>query len=588
MSRRRRTRSLALASILAAASVTAQAAAASDPMLDGDPIDPQTGEAAVILPGAPWIRPGPDGQFGTADDEISATVLGDVDLVVRAGSVGPDGMPQPSPLRGAVPRGVAEPFGRGTPIDFVVVPSDGSGSGAGGAVVPSYWDGLPLLVAAFGDLDGDGFVGITHLDGDPEDTVQETAELTPLGLQYAVAAGDRAVGQIHVFAGGPRTAPLRIALTATAYAGPFDEHHLEGLVPKGPAVSTRLPFLPEFDPKQSLRLGVFGLLPAEPDGRVAFELEVAGLPNPADSRWGEAYTLRLDGSDPSIGVAEVESGEFASFGVALPPQTLGDLGKRRLRPGIVMGHPGVAVETPRRVLVADDGEASARELTIVPLDTLGNVTEPIEPTWVRVRTDGYVRITHPDTDGDPSREEVLVTDASGAKLVLDDFDGAFDDYDLDRLHLRGGGRNARIQLSLADPDVDDDGTVDGEDGAVLVACEGIGASDPGFDARLDLDGSGVIDAEDIRIVDAHHGLSAIPDGSASSAKKAKKKERKWKQPKLKKPKHVRALKELEKRDEERRKQKDRERKEKDERRKKERGKGAPDAKQLRKDYCPSS
>ena len=68
----------------------------------------------------------------------------------------------------------------------------------------------------------------------------------------------------------------------------------------------------------------------------------------------------------------------------------------------------------------------------------------------------------------------------------------------------------------------------------------------------------------------------------------KKKERKWKQPKLKKPQHVRALKELKKRDEEKRKRKDRERKEKDERRKKERGKGAPDAKQLRKDYCPSS
>ena len=95
-----------------------------DPMLDGDPNDPATGLAAEIMPSTPWIQAGPDGVYGTADDDIDWTEFGDIDIVIRAGEVDwSQGIPKPTPRATdrPMPAGVAEPFGHGIPIPFTAL-----------------------------------------------------------------------------------------------------------------------------------------------------------------------------------------------------------------------------------------------------------------------------------------------------------------------------------------------------------------------------------------------------------------------------------------------------------------------------------
>jgi hypothetical protein len=44
-------------------------------------------------------------------------------------------------------------------------------------------EGKPVLVIAFADLDDDGFVGVTELDGDPLDWVIKESELEPVRVE---------------------------------------------------------------------------------------------------------------------------------------------------------------------------------------------------------------------------------------------------------------------------------------------------------------------------------------------------------------------------------------------------------------------
>jgi hypothetical protein len=125
----------------------------ADPVLHGDPLDPDTGRVAEMPPGAPWIRIGPDGVLGTSDDIVVPAVRGDVDIVVRSGSPSlAGGIPAPAPLRGHVEAARVEPFGQGERIAFMVLPSDGLGPLPWGRLaVPSYFEKLPFLAVAFAD-----------------------------------------------------------------------------------------------------------------------------------------------------------------------------------------------------------------------------------------------------------------------------------------------------------------------------------------------------------------------------------------------------------------------------------------------------
>ena len=52
----------------------------------GDPVD-ASGRPFPMMPGLPLLLPGDDGEFGTADDVHDPSYSGDVDLVVRVGTL---------------------------------------------------------------------------------------------------------------------------------------------------------------------------------------------------------------------------------------------------------------------------------------------------------------------------------------------------------------------------------------------------------------------------------------------------------------------------------------------------------------------
>jgi hypothetical protein len=451
--------------------------APDDAMLAGDPVSRTSGRVREIVPGAPWIVPGPDGVFGTPDDMVRRDLTGDVDIVVRAGDFPWAGAIPPAAASGATRPGaaaVAEPFGVGPPIRFSVIPSDGLGPDpAGSAVSPPYFRGLPVLVLAFADLDGDGYVGITHLDGFTNDAAIERAELKPVGRRFAIGDGNRAEGELFLGIGAPQG--LRVALAAAALAGPYENPEVacvschgwagpardafagpfdvEGanLVPDGPAVMTHLPFLPVTNYEEIRRKSPRKTVPATPAGRVGVEVRVALEPDPGDARIGEAFTLRLDGSDPSIDVAVVRSGPLSRFGAAVVAHSwvYRESLRGTLRCGLDRaGYPS-PVEVLRWLEVPDDGPGSKVHVQIVPLDRLGNVAQVPAPTPVSLRTRGTVRIHSPDTDGDPQRETIVVDHASGTRVVLDDGkSGVWDDPGMDSLAIEGAGALSRIDLYL--------------------------------------------------------------------------------------------------------------------------------------------
>ncbi len=410
--------------------------ASGDP-LAGDPIDPEENdESAVIIPGAPWILPGPDEEFGTADDVFVPGVRGDIDLVVRVRPADfTQGFPPPSPLwRGLTPT-VAMPFGRGAALPFAVVPSDGDPSlPAGRPIVPEYFRGLPVLVLAFADLDGDGFIGRTHLDGETEDLALETLELYPVGRRYAVPRGNVAEGRLSVSVGSP--AGVRVALGAAALFGPFENPNLPcsgchswpspaadrlliplidgaDVAPEGSFVMTHLPFLPDTD--VDYRDTDRDLVPAHPDSRVAVLVEIALLPDPANPSVGEAFTLPLDGSSPSIDVAIAYSGIARRTGLALAVDPVGwrPTAGRIVRPTVDAAGQHAVVEIVQRMELT-----APTEFLAVPLDDLGNVAHWMTSGPVTLLASGGVTIVEPDTDGDPSRETLLVTSPAGTPVRL--------------------------------------------------------------------------------------------------------------------------------------------------------------------------
>jgi len=484
-----------------------------DPLLHGDRINSATGRVVENVPRTPIVWPGADGTLGTRDDVIAPLPTGDNDLVLRSGITGFTGpIPAPSARDAGGPLAVAEPFGGGTPVPFVVSAVDGhQGVEFGVPVVSPSLEGAPVLALAFADLDGDGFVGITHLDGNPFDAEIERAELEPVGRRIALVQGGRASGSLFVSAGGPGAAPLRVVLGAAAYAGSFDPGFFNGAVPDGPAVMTRLPFVPRTNPIQAIDAGGGALLPAHPDSRAAVELGSAVDPDPSDPRFGEYFTLRTDGSDETIDAAWVSSGAFVRFGLGMRPnpETYHHLVSRPLRPGFDYYGWVVPYEILQHFSLADDGAASVQILRVLPLDRLGNVAERTEPALVTLRTGGAVRIVWPDLDGDPTVEILEVADTRGVDVIIDDSGGSFDDPPTDRLVVEGAGGLFYLDVSLPDPDVDESTLVDAADIAIVAALRGVRFGDADFDGRYDLNGDGVIHDADVAAVAAHQG-TVIP------------------------------------------------------------------------------
>ena len=401
----------------------ALARASTFPVFDHDPVDSSSGRAYPILPGMPLILPQPDGKYDPPI--VDSSTMGDVDLVVRAGTMmaGPS-IPSPSasPLTAVAGSPV---MASGSGIPFTVVVSDGSSATPpGNPLLGPEMDGLPVLVVAFADLDGDGVVGPTNADGAGDDAreLQESDYL--VGRQVAIFHNGVAQGTLYVWKGAPASAGgLRVVLTALAYVGPFSPNFFFGAVPDGPPITTRLPFFPRYDPDKVVEANGRGGR-AEPENRLGIELEPAFEPPVDDPQLGTPFALPTDGSSPTIDRVLVYGGPLSRMRFVRPSSAAGFPVGAEVP--LHRGAGGALYEDLSSVDVPDNGPGATVPVRLVPVDALDNVTDPPSGTQATVIAGPGLVISSPDTDGDPSRETVPVSGADGVDVTLDDAGGMGD------------------------------------------------------------------------------------------------------------------------------------------------------------------
>jgi hypothetical protein len=394
MTRLRRAARLLVALTICTLPATAGALSA---VFDGDPVDPSSGLPYEILPGKPLVEPGPDGQLGTADDVVNPAVIGDIDLVVRSGSVPATAIIPPSALAGgraALPQGVAgPPNAGGTAIPFTVLLSDGAISAsapAGHWLAAPDMDGIPVVVAAFADLDGDGVIGpTTHDLAGRADLGLELRELLPVGRTAALFSGGVARGSIAVQRALPQSqGGLTVALVAMALTGPFDVAFFGGAIPSGPAIATALPFLPQRDLSRLIRDRV---VPAGPGTTLQQLIEFAAVPAP------DAYALPLDGGSPTIDGAIVVSQPAVRV-------VFRDGGAQR------------GADAPlERTRLGMSLPASLAHWRLVPVDRFDNPADPPRGFAVMLRSDAPLRLLAP-RDARLGRP-LLVRDVNGVRVL---------------------------------------------------------------------------------------------------------------------------------------------------------------------------
>lgn len=491
------------------------------PILDGDPVDGATGRAYEILPGLPLILPQPDGKF--EPPVIDATIFGDVDLVVRAGSpmVGP-AVPPPSasPMVGVA--GSAQ-VAWGTEIPFTVIASDGAASpAAGNPLLGVEMDGIPVVVMAYADLDGDGFVGPTN--DDPQGSADNVRELQEsdflVGRQVAIFQGGVAQGTIAVWKGAPASAGgLPVALTAVAYVGPFDLGFLAGNVPDGPGVSTLLPYFPRLDPTRVVE-GEGRGGPAGPGVRLGFEFEPA-FDTLQALALGLPLALPTDGSGVTTDRAVVDAGPYSRPAFVRPSSAVNF--PRNVRVPLHPGAAGVIYEPLPSVDVVDDGPGAPTKVRVVPVDVFDNVTDPQGGAMVTVVAGPGVLVSSPDGDADPTRETINLAAAAGMELSLDDDGGVGDSGTASRVWLTrdgfpvasldvnftpggGGGGPQGIEIR--------DARIDGDPAALVAGCRSpeemsVDVFDPQQDAAS-VTGSVLLNGEAIGKVNLKDRFAAPP------------------------------------------------------------------------------
>ncbi len=385
-------RTLRVAALVVTLCAAPRLGRAASVVFAGDPVDPSNGVPYEILPGFPLVLSGPDGVVGTPDDVINTATIGDIDMVVRSGSVAAaDVIPPPTAAspRSAWPVGVAGSSGSGgVEIPFTVFLSDGAtslGAPFGHLLTASDMDGIPAIVAVFADFDGDGFIGPTNADASgSSDSSREVGELEPVGRAVAVFNGGVARGSVAIRSGGPASrGGLKVALTALALTGPFDASFFGGNIPSGPAISTALPFYPERDLSKLIRDRP---VPALPNSTLQQVIRFASLPHADAVR---PLALRLDGSSPTIDVA------------------------------IVNAQPAVRVafreylEAGRLALLGTSGPASYVRCHLIPVDRWGNWADPPPGFTVSLHAAAPLQVLRPRHRG----ESVTLRSSSGVRVV---------------------------------------------------------------------------------------------------------------------------------------------------------------------------
>jgi len=413
----------------------ARVGAQAFPIFRGDPTDPGTYQARMILPGVPLMVPRGGDRFA-ADPSIE----GDVDLVVRAGSpiVGAT-IPEPAESPVVAVAGGRRVLG-GTAIPFTVIASDGDPVTAlGNPLLGAEMDGIPVVVTVFADLDGDGFIGPTNAD--PEGKLDNARELQEayflVGRQVAFFENGVARGSVAVRKGAPASAGgLSVVLTAVAFVGPSVPYFFFGSLPNGPGVATLLPFFPDVVPYDVVPgRGAWG--PASPDTRLDYVLRPAFEPPVDDALVGTPFALPTDGSSPTIDRAIVYSGAFSRLRFVRPSSPAAFSVDAEVP--LARGAGGALWEELSAVDLPDDGPGDERGVHLVPVDALDNITDPPSDLTATLVAGPGVLIVAPDTDNDPTTETISVASAAGIDVVLDDAGGVGDSTGVSRLTVVAGG-----------------------------------------------------------------------------------------------------------------------------------------------------
>jgi len=413
---------------LALLALVATPSAAELPIFAGDPVNPDTGRAWPMLPGLPLFMPEP-GEVDYDPFLVDTTTIGDVDLVVRAGTFAP--APLMPPPVAVPPLGVVggDALALGADVPFTVLVSNG-GPGLGAPLVDPQMNGLPVVVLAFADLDGDGWIGPTNADAaGASDNGRERQESDfPVGRQVAVFDDGAAHGSVAVGSGAPAsTGGLTIVLGALAYVGPFRAAFFEGNVPDGPGVATALPFWPRLAPDRVVD-GEGRGGPADPDERLGFELEPDFDPPVDHAVLGTPFALPTDGSSATIDRARVVSAAYTRPRFVRPSLPVPMPADGEIAPTPILRGAGGTLFEPLDgpLTLADDGAGNGLALSLIPVDRFDTPTDPPAGTTVTLLASPTLRIVAPDGDGDPAREVLALGGAEAIEIELDDAGGLGD------------------------------------------------------------------------------------------------------------------------------------------------------------------
>lgn len=461
--------------------VVSPARAFAQQVFTGDPVDPGTSLAYPIMPGLPLLLPGNNEQFGDGDDVINTGITGDVDLVVRSGSISASAIPAPALAVGGAP--IAHVVagggtsGQGGEASFTVMVSDGSGSPPYGNVVTSSdMDLRPVTVYAFADLDDDGVVGPTNADGSGDNSLELQEASSYAGRQMGALFTGRFEDTLGLELAAPASiGGLKVSLVAGAWTGT----NASELFTDGPFILTRWPFFPPLDPKDLLGGGAAPAPDPTQPNQLEWSMEKNYLPAPGHPTLGTPFAVSVTGSEPTTDQVIVSSGSVVSARVFAEP-VAGKFVARsrpRIRIAPAVGGSGRALVLPvDRAVLAADAAASQLSLRVLPVDLFANVADPVAPLVVTLTLSGSASITSPNTDGNLKTETLSLATAEGAVVVFDDTGSGEAKLEL----AIGGAPVQTFTLEIgAAADSDGDGVADDGNASTIVgdrACDASAAS----------------------------------------------------------------------------------------------------------------
>ena len=457
--------------LLATAVLLLAARAGAQPVFSGDPVDPGTGLPWVIQPGAPLYSPGDDEKYDTNDDVLQTGTIGDVDLVVRSVAFG-GAIPATAASVAAAPVVIAggAPTGIGSDAVFQLAVSDGAASPpAGHPLTGPELNGRGVLVLAYADLDGDGVIGPTAVDGNADDQIDRQEAIAPVGRQVALLANGGALGDIAVSTGAPAsTGGMGVVLAAVGLTGPSAPVYLDGA-----PIMTRLPLLFPADLTR-----VAGNNPPPPDPNYLVDVEMTPevgrwfIPGPGDAVPGEPFAISLDGSSVSNDLLQARAGSAVAAALAQPVGAgfVADV-TRRVLPAVGSGGSRLLAEPIDALSLADDGPGNGATVLVFPADRLGNPADPALPSTTVVLHGGTgLKITAPDSDANPLQETITFTTAEAVAVTLDDSGASADSGAItDLVATIDGVPTAAVRITIGTGSGGGPGALDGTDVKLGVA-----------------------------------------------------------------------------------------------------------------------